>query len=537
MPPLAPQLSVFRSADPRQRAVAHAPIDGFDIPTTAYSKTSWQSDDTTGVNLDGLAPKTTQPTPETLLRDLPGDLSTAEGIDAVTTMRARAHSGEPIERDDLITFHETTHDNTVEVFTDRSYFTEQLLPAIDRAEDSIHLAMLCFDGGELGQYTADKLIAKKLANPEMDIRIILDDFGSKALLPWQAASKNVERMREAGIEVVLNRMLLNGLEHRKLLVVDGKEAYFGGACISDPYFGNDAYWEAYEGAAEGNREAVREAVFGPDGQSPFPITPEMELPEYHDFGLKFSGSAVNELQAGFLQSWLEHGESIDPELDDDAFKARYFRASETTESNANTTIKLSHGIPKGESEYRQAVLEIVDEATDTLDINFTYIMIPEFMERVVEAAERGVKIRLLVPSKEGTDKEITWWAASAHYPALLNAGNVTIHEFNTYTHCKFIVADDRLVFTSTGNPEYNSWEGGYDATTLIDSPEFAAEVQREIFEPDMSEERSSIVAAKDVMERSWFAKLIEQISSFLVWLFQGTREPALERRNLIESTT
>ncbi|MEC9465961.1 MAG: phospholipase D-like domain-containing protein, partial [Myxococcota bacterium] len=476
--------------------------------------------------------------PQTILRDLPGDLSTSEAIGHIRALRARAHRGEALEKTDLFGFQKTTHDNTVELFTDRTYFTQELLPAIDRAEDSIHLAMLSFDGGELGQYTADKLIAKKRENPDLEVRLILDNVGSGALFPWQDASRNIERMRDAGIEVVVNHTLLNGMEHRKLLLVDGREAYFGGACLSDPYFGNDAYWAAYEQAVveSGDRKAVREAVFGRDTSVPFAVTREMELPEFHDFGLKFTGSTVNELQAGFLQSWIQHGNHVDPELSDGAFESRYFRGSETTRTDGNTSIKISHGIPKGESEYRQMVLEVVDEAKETLDINFTYILVPEFMEHVRKAADRGVKVRLLMPSEEGIDNIITWWASSSYYPDLMATGNVAIHEFKTYTHCKFMVADNRMVFTSTGNPELNSWESGYDEITLIDSPAFAAEVQREIFDKDMTPERSDIVVPAVFEKRSWFDKALEQLGLFLVWLFQRARAPKQPRRNLIEHT-
>ena len=207
------------------RQSLETPCDTLERPSPHQAA---QQSSAPGVNLDGRAPSRVS-SPQTILRDLPGDLSTSEAIGHIRALRARAHRGEALEKTDLFGFQKTTHDNTVELFTDRTYFTQELLPAIDRAEDSIHLAMLSFDGGELGQYTADKLIAKKRENPDLKVRLILDNVGSGALFPWQDASRNIERMRDAGIEVVVNHTLLNGMEHRKLLLVDGREAYFGGA--------------------------------------------------------------------------------------------------------------------------------------------------------------------------------------------------------------------------------------------------------------------------------------------------------------------
>ena len=222
---------------------------------------------------------------ELALNDLRGDLSSAEAVEHVLNLRKRAQMGKCIERADLFSYSKTTQNNEVELFMDRAYFTKGLLPAIHRAEDSIHLAMLAFDGGEFASYVADKLIEKKRQNPKLKIRIIADDFGSGAILPWSRARRNLNLMRKAGIEVVINSMFFNGLEHRKVLIVDGKEGYFGGACVSDPYFGNDNYWKAYGKIAKNDREAAREAIFNPvPGAAPlFEVTPDMALPDFHDF--------------------------------------------------------------------------------------------------------------------------------------------------------------------------------------------------------------------------------------------------------------
>ena len=49
--------------------------------------------------------------------------------------------------------------------------------------------------------------------------------------------------------------------------------------------------------------------------------------------------------------------------------------------------------------------------------------------------------------------------------------------------------------------------------------------------------RGKIVTREEVMDRPWFVKVFEQVALFLVWLFQGPREPALERRNLIGASS
>ena len=94
------------------------------------------------------------------LVDHPTDKSSAEMIRHTLDLRAAAARGETIEPGDLVSYGKTSVGNHVEVALDRDYFTEFVLPEIRGAKDSIHIAMLTFDGGHFGQYLVDLLIEK-----------------------------------------------------------------------------------------------------------------------------------------------------------------------------------------------------------------------------------------------------------------------------------------------------------------------------------------------------------------------------------------
>ena len=121
-----------------------------------------------------------------------------------------------------------THGNEVTQGLDRAYFTEMMLPAIRAAKDSVHIAMLAMDGGRFPNHVADLLIEKKKANPDFKVRIIADDVGSAMPFGFGKGSSMIERLRDAGIEVELNLMARDGLEHRKVVIVDGETAFLGG---------------------------------------------------------------------------------------------------------------------------------------------------------------------------------------------------------------------------------------------------------------------------------------------------------------------
>ena len=471
--------------------------------------------------------------PGSVLRDLPGDLTPVKALAHINRLRNQAQRGVDTSREDFFHYSALSHDNSLKLYTDREYFTDGLFPAIDRATDSIHLAFLTIDGGQVAQYVTDKLIAKKENHPNIEIRILTDGLGASAIFPWSKASRNIRRLRRAGIPVVVNNVLFDGLEHRKLLVVDGKEAYSGGTCLGDPYFGNRAFWRTFNQIPANKRDTARDALFDRTLPPPFEITPELELPEFHDYGIRYTGSSVADLQAAFMQSWLQHGQTLNPDLTNEAFAKRYFPHPDPIPENEATTLKMVHSAPAGESQFRQSALAVIDGATQTLDINFTYILIPEFLERVEAAAARGVKVRMLMPGKEGIDLEICWWITRSYYPQLSRAGDVEFYEFNTYTHCKFLVADKRLVFASTGNPEWQSWEWACDSSVLIDSPAFAAEVETTIFDKDMGADRAILVPEQEIHSPRWWEKVIQFFSNLINWIFQSPRLPRHPRRKLI----
>jgi phosphatidylserine/phosphatidylglycerophosphate/cardiolipin synthase-like enzyme len=329
------------------------------------------------------------------------------------------------------------------------------------------------------------LLAKKAKNPALEVRIIADTLGTDGQLWSSPASRdNLQRLSDAGCEVVWNGYLGNGMEHRKLFVIDGEKALFGGACLSAEYYATPEYRALKAQAATGDEAAI-------DALVALEKTPQGQEPEFHDYGVLFQGSAARQLQASFLQSWLIQGKPLDPHLDDAALVKKHFPPSE--QSPLGTAVKISHSVPTAESQIGDRLKQVVRSAEKKLDCAFAYVLIPEFVREVVAAARRGARIRILVPGEEGIDRSLAFHAFRHTYGGLFAAGDVRIFETPFYTHLKAVVSDDTRVFLSTGNPEWFSWSNGWDEIALFDSPAMAAEVNRRIFERDLQPERSTEV--------------------------------------------
>jgi len=470
------------------------------------------------------------------------DLNSLDAANLILEFRQKTRAGQALKPEGLNSYSEVSHNNEIKLCLDRDYFVKDFLPAVRSAKDSIHLAMFKFSAGVFSSYLADLLIQKK-QKENIKIRVIVDNYGSGALFPWTNSRKTIARMRKAGIEVVLNQILSHGVEHRKLLVVDGSTAFFGGSCIADKYFGNNAFWKAYHRACKiQGKEAVREAVFNPHTsrnprvkhQPPFEVEPDMSLPKNHDTSLRFKGDSVYQLQSGFLQSWLYHGRDLDPESSDQKVRMRYFPPMNTNHGlgTQTTSLRITHGVPWGESEMRHNLLALVRRATQTLDIEIAYMMVPEVTEALKEAAKRGVKITLITNSKNSTDTKIAWASCRRNYEDFLKTGNVKIFETKTYSHVKQFVADRRFVLSSTGNPEYNSWDRGYDELVLIDDPKFAEEIINQVIEKDAHPNRSTEITLSGLKQSSRWEKVKRGFYRLIAWLFLFPRRNTAPLRSL-----
>jgi cardiolipin synthase len=129
-----------------------------------------------------------------------------------------------------------TAGNRIEILHDAGEIFAAMLRAIDSAREYVYFATYIFDGGPVGQRFTTALAAA--ADRGVDVRVLLDGFGE-----WYSLRRASSLLR--GTRVRLARFLpprlippsisINLRNHRKSLVVDGREAFTGGINIRDRY--------------------------------------------------------------------------------------------------------------------------------------------------------------------------------------------------------------------------------------------------------------------------------------------------------------
>ena len=352
-------------------------------------------------------------TPETALDlavMLAGDDRVTKGDVAIDFARATAVNVEPL-------LHGT------------AYFP-RMLADIEAAEASVHLLMYGYKPGDIGEKFRVALTAKAAAG--VDVRLAVDAIGSEV----RFGSKELfAQLVDAGIPIVMNKGMMpdvtgplgsgasvgwpvediGAFDHRKMLVVDGRVAYVGGTGIEDHF--NDE--------------------------------------RFYDVMVRLEGPVVAQLEALFLAGYRHQGGPLPV---DRAELARFFPAlPEPVLGGVPTTVLVN--VPgTGHYPISEAIESLIEHAERRIDIVNPYVADKRTIDRLVDAGNRGVPVRIVIPGKPTP----TYPAAAFrhNYPRLLASG-ATILAHPDMAHAKVLVADDRALVGGCNFDAlslYQNWE-------------------------------------------------------------------------------
>ena len=319
-----------------------------------------------------------------------------------------------------------------------------MLAAVRSARRSVNLESYIFWSGEIATRFADALAERARAG--VPVHVVVDWLGSKKI-----DDKLVERMRQAGVVVVWYRPLrwytldrFNNRTHRKLLIVDGRVGFTGGIGIAD----------LYRGHAQ-DEEHWRDAQF------------------------RIEGPAVSEMQAVFLDNWIETG---NPLLDGPA----YFPVLDSVGPELAQTVLSS---PGGGTEglYLVFLLAIASAERSIRIANAYFVPNTVAVEMLVAARRRGVDVQIIVPGPVN-DAKLVERASRAKWGPLLEAG-VKIYEYQpTMYHTKVTVVDDYWVSVGSTNFDNRSFRLNDEANLNVLDDAFGR-AQAEIFARDQTRAR------------------------------------------------
>lgn len=329
--------------------------------------------------------------------------------------------------------------NSMEVLRNGVEIFPRMFAEIRLAKETVHLESYILNPGKVGDLLAQEL--EQACARGADVRLVLDAIGSVGEM-----HPLIQRLKAAGVRVAFFHPVrwyaldrLNRRSHRKLLIVDGTVGFIGGVGFSDEWIGTK------------------------------------DEPAWRELHLTVRGPCVREMQAAFLDHWIEltgeipTGSGIFPTLlpEGDAL----VQVVESTPKAGSTTIRLLYSLA-------------VASARHTIDICSPYL-IPDrsALRAFARATQRGVRVRVLVP---GPYHDVPLARImTRHLTGSLLRRGVEVYEYQaSMLHAKAMVADGMWSIVGSANFDNRSFMLNDEANLAVLDPKLGATLTED-FERDL----------------------------------------------------
>ncbi|MGK2963206.1 MAG: phospholipase D-like domain-containing protein [Gemmatimonadaceae bacterium] len=402
---------------------------------------------------------------------LVGLLSLTRGGYVRTVITEGDSEGPPDVSDPLfprsIELHTGTHiepGNQIEILLNGEGTYPKLWEDLASAKQTITMQMYYSQPGVVADTVAKYLSERARAG--VRVLLLLDAFGSGTLTDeWKRG------LQEAGVEIGWLRKVrwytlhkASQRSHVRVVVVDGRVGYTGGFGIADYWLGNGRQME-----------------------------------QWRETNVRFSGPTVAALQAAFAAGWAETtGELLTGDV---------FFPPASFEMDGTVNAGLMHSLPTiGSTPAERFIALSIAGSRKTLYISNSYFVpSADFCQLLVNAAKRGVDVRVLTVSAE-SDVKTTWYAGRALYEGLLEGG-VKIYEYKpAMMHAKTIVVDG--LFSAIGSMNFDNRSIAFNNEAQIVALDArVGQEMNEIFLEDLK--YSEEIRLETFRQRPWIDKVKE----------------------------
>lgn len=333
--------------------------------------------------------------------------------------------------------HETLPDvrlgeNALRIFSFGQDLYDAMLAAIDEARETIYLETYIWKSDDVGRAFRERLIRK--AEAGIEVYVIFDAFGN---LVVPRAFKDFPRSVHALSYRAISRPwhLVDprryALDHRKLLVVDGRIGFIGGYNLGSVY-----------------------------------------ATQWRDTHLRIEGPAVAQLAGAFVAFWNQHRPRRE------RIRRHYARQFNPSIVARDTdALRLSFPI-------RDMYIAAIDRAERHVFISNAYF-IPDraLVDALIEAVGRGVTVQVLVPWE--SNHPAADWLARGYFTECLRAG-VRIFGYKAMIHAKTCTIDGEWSTIGTANLDRLSSVGNYEINLEIYSQAIARQMEA-LFDQDKTD--------------------------------------------------
>jgi cardiolipin synthase len=334
--------------------------------------------------------------------------------------------------------------NDVDLLIDGAATFDAIVESINAAEDYILFQFYILRSDELGNRLKDALLERAAAG--VRVYVLYDGLGSKDL-----SAAYIQALRDGGVNVAAfttstqgwrNRFRVNFRNHRKIVVVDGREAFVGGHNVGDEYVGEHP-----------------------------------ELTPWRDTHVAMRGPIVLGPQASFVEDWKWVTGEV-PELN-------------WVPERAPEGDVVAMCLPTGPADELETgtllMLNAINVARERIWIASPYF-VPDaqFISALQLAALRGVEVRVLIP--ENNDDQLVNLTSYSFLEELDTVGIQMYRYEPGFMHQKVILIDDELSAVGTANFDNRSMRLNFEITMMFKDAGFAEEVET-MLEEDFAHSR------------------------------------------------
>ncbi len=347
-------------------------------------------------------------------------------------------------------------EDLVQVFAFGADLYRAMLEAIDSATETIYLETFIWKDDEVGREFKRRLEAK--AAQGVAVHLVYDEFGNLVVPPaFKRFDPRVEVMAYTGFHRPWHALDLRryALEHRKLLIVDGRVGFVGGYNIGSAY-----------------------------------------ATKWRDTHLRVEGPAAADLADEFVGFWNIH-----------AFREKQITGHYPRRFNPLIRVEGTNAMHLT-FPIRDMYLQAVDNAEMVIRLTNAYF-VPDrvLVASLIAAAKRKVDVRILVPWI--SNHVVTDWLARGLFTQLLESG-VRIFGYESMLHAKTCTIDGQWSTIGTANLDRLSSVGNYEVNVGIYSDAVARQMEQ-LFDQDIK--HATEVKLAEWLARPWYAKLGERVLS------------------------
>jgi cardiolipin synthase len=354
---------------------------------------------------------------------------------------------------------------------------------IHNARQCVWLESYIFLDDAAGQAIAAALMDRARAG--LDVRVLVDAVGCLS-----TSTMFFRHMEEAGVKVhmfhsfweVFRRFpalrFLNRRNHRKLLVVDDRVAYFGGMNIVD----------------QSNMHTLDDLERLPASAG------------WRDIHVRLSGPQQPEMAESFERSWRRARGQAVPR------RSRPYREARLAPGEESIQF-FDSGPGRGHTRAARIFSRLIRSARHTLTFAMAYFLpVGRVLRDLLKARKRGVFVRIVVPGE--SDVPIVQRATSHLYLHLLRRRFHIYERQRSMLHSKVMIVDDQWTVLGSSNLDARSLWYHLEFLAVIHSRNLA-HLLSGIIADEIAHSRR--ITLTECLERRWWQRLMDRVAWAARW--------------------